>query len=209
MAGVRADASYPVLLFDHDADWEAWLAEHHADTPGVWLRFAKKGAPYSSLTYAPALDVALCYGWIDSQTKTFDEHSYLQKFTPRGRKSLWSKINRDKVGALKAAGRMRAPGIAAVDAAKADGRWDAAYDPVSVAQPSEDLQRALDASPAAAEFFATLDRTNRYAVIWRVRTAKRAETRERRIAELVAMLERGETIHPTSTRRPPEGPAKK
>lgn len=191
----KSPEDYPVLLFDDDRGWEAWLAEHHADTPGVWLRFAKKKAPYTSLTYVPALDVALCYGWIDSQVKTFDEHSYLQKFTPRGRKSLWSKINREKVAALESAGRMRAPGIAAVDAAKADGRWDAAYDPVSAAQVPDELQRALDASPRAQEFFLTLDRINRYAVIWRVQTAKRIETRERRIAQLIAMLERGEKIH--------------
>jgi uncharacterized protein YdeI (YjbR/CyaY-like superfamily) len=187
---------YPTLFFETDGDWEKWLDEHHATALGVWLRFAKKKAPYTSVTYAEALDVALCYGWIDSLVKTFDDDSYIQKFTPRGRKSLWSKVNREKVAALEAAGRMRPAGIAAVDAAKADGRWDAAYDSPGKAAVPDDLERALKANPAALEFFATLNRANRYAVIWRVQTAKRTETRERRIAELVVMLARGEKYHP-------------
>lgn len=188
-------SEYPTLLFETARDWERWLEKNHAALAGVWLRFAKKKAPYTSVTYVEALDVALCYGWIDSQTKTFDEHSYLQKFTPRGKKSMWSKVNRDKVAALEAAGRMKPAGIAAVDSAKADGRWEAAYDSPGSATVPDDLQQALDKNRKAAKFFEGLDRINRYSVIWRVQTAKRPETRERRIADLVAMLARGEKIH--------------
>jgi uncharacterized protein YdeI (YjbR/CyaY-like superfamily) len=185
----------PIILFDDQAAWAAWLDGHHADSPGVWLRLAKKGAPYASVSYAEALDVALCYGWIDSQKKTFDQHSFLQKFGPRGARSIWSKVNREKVHALTEAGRMMPAGILAVESAKADGRWDAAYDPASTATVPDDLQAALDANPKAKEFFATLDGANRYAILFRVQTAKKPETRARRIATLVQMLERNEKIH--------------
>jgi uncharacterized protein YdeI (YjbR/CyaY-like superfamily) len=185
----------PVILFDDQAAWAAWLDEHHADSPGVWLRLAKKGAPYASVSYAEALDEALCYGWIDSQKKTFDQHSFLQKFGPRGARSIWSKVNREKIRALTEAGRMKPAGIQAVESAKADGRWDAAYDPASTATVPDDLQAALDANPKAKEFFATLNGANRYAVLFRVQTARKPETRAKRIATLVEMLERNEKIH--------------
>ncbi|HEY7770363.1 YdeI/OmpD-associated family protein [Longimicrobium sp.] len=185
----------PIILFDDQAAWAAWLDEHHADSPGAWLRLAKKGAPYSSVSYAEALDVALCYGWIDSQKKTFDEHSFLQKFGPRGARSIWSKVNREKIQALIDAGRMKPAGIQAVESAKADGRWDAAYDPASTASVPDDLQAALDANPKAKAFFATLNGANRYAILFRVQTAKKPETRAKRIATLVEMLERNEKIH--------------
>jgi uncharacterized protein YdeI (YjbR/CyaY-like superfamily) len=184
----------PVVLFEDSGAFTEWLDAHHGDSPGVWLRLARKGAALRSLTYAEALDVALCYGWIDSQKKSFDEESWLQKFGPRGAKSLWSRINRDKVEALMAAGRMRAAGIAAVEAAKADGRWDAAYDSQRNATVPDDFQAELDRSPAARGFFATLDGANRYAILFRIQTAK-PEARAGRIAKLVAMLERGEKIH--------------
>lgn len=184
----------PVVLFEDSDAFTEWLHAHHGESPGVWLRLAKKGAALRSLTYAEALDVALCYGWIDSQKKGFDEESWLQKFGPRGPKSLWSKINRDKVEALTAAGRMRAAGIAAVEAAKADGRWDAAYDSQRNAVVPDDFQAELDRSPAARDFFASLDGANRYAILFRIQTAK-PEARAGRIATLVAMLERGEKIH--------------
>lgn len=193
MATAKPD--YPILLFPDDAAWEAWLAEHHASAPGVWLRLAKKGGALTSVDYKHALDVALCWGWIDGQVKKHDDDSYLQKFTPRGKKSLWSKVNVGKVERLAAAGRMRPPGQAAVDAAKADGRWGRAYDSSSTATVPDDLAKALAKSPKAEKFFATLDRTNRYAVIWRVQTAATPATRAKRIAELVAMLARGERIH--------------
>ena len=185
----------PVVLFDSPQSWGAWLDEHHATSPGVWLRLAKKGAPLTSLSYAEALDEALRYGWIDSQKKSYDEHSWLQKFGPRGPKSLWSKINRDKIAALVAAGRMMPAGTRAVESARADGRWDAAYDSQSNATVPDDFQAALDARPAARDFFATLNGANRYAVLFRIQTAKQPETRARRIETLVAMLEKGEKLH--------------
>lgn len=190
-----AKAELPIVLFEDEGAWEAWLDAHHAESPGAWLRLAKKNAPIRSVTYAEALDVALCYGWIDGQKKSYDDDSWLQKFTPRGPKSLWSKINRDKVDALAAAGRMKPAGLLAVERAKEDGRWDAAYDSQRNATMPEDLQTALDATPAAKEFFATLNGANRYAILFRVQTAKKPETRARRIETLVAMLARGEKLH--------------
>lgn len=188
-------AELPIILFDDQRAWAEWLDEHHESSPGVWLRHAKKGAPITSVSYAEALDVALCYGWIDSQKKSYDEHSWLQKFGPRGPRSIWSKINRDKVAVLTEAGLMKPPGIRAVESAKADGRWDAAYDSQSNATVPDDLQAALDASPKAKEFFAGLNGANRYAILFRVQTAKKPETRAKRIATLVEMLERGEKLH--------------
>ena len=185
----------PVLHFEDAHAWAAWLDEHHANSPGAWLRLAKKAGPLTSPSYAEALDEALRYGWIDSQKKTFDEHSWIQKFGPRKPKGLWSKINRDKIAALEAAGRMMPAGIREVERAKADGRWDAAYDSQSNATVPDDFQAALDANPAARDFFATLNSANRYAVLFRIQTAKKPETRTRRIETLVAMLERGEKIH--------------
>jgi uncharacterized protein YdeI (YjbR/CyaY-like superfamily) len=188
-------AELPVILFTTPADWERWLEENHGASPGVWMRIAKKASGVASVTYDEALDGALCYGWIDGQKKSYDDATWLQKFTPRGAKSVWSKINRDKVGALVERGRMKPAGLKAVDAAKADGRWDAAYDSQRTISVPDDLQAALDASPEAKAFFATLNGANRYAILWRVQTAKKPETREKRIRDLVAMLERGEKLH--------------
>lgn len=190
-----ASREYPILLFADAAAWAAWLAEHHASAAGVWLRLAKKGAPLASVTYAGALDVALCYGWIDGQKKSHDAASWLQKFTPRGPKSLWSKVNREKAEAFIANGRMRPAGLAAVEVARRNGQWERAYDSSSRATVPDDLQAALDAHPKAKAFFDTLSGANRYAILWRVQTAARAETRARRIAEFIAMLERHETVH--------------
>ena len=185
----------PVILFEAPDDWTAWLEENHASSPGVWMRIAKKGSGLKSATYDEALEVALCYGWIDGQKKTYDERSFLQKFTRRGARSLWSKINRGKVEKLIESGRMRPPGLAEVERAKQDGRWELAYDSYRTMTVPDDLQAALDAHPKAKEFFATLDRTNRYGVLFRVQTAKKPETRAKRIRDLVAMLERGEKLH--------------
>ena len=185
----------PELAFATPEAWEAWLAEHHAASDGVWIRFAKKGSGVPTVRYAEALDAALCFGWIDGQTKSVDETWYLQRFTPRRKRSMWSKRNREKVAALIEAGRMQPAGLAEIERAKADGRWDAAYDSPSKAKVPEDLQAALDASPAAAEAFGALNGVNRYAILHRVQTAKKPETRARRIAQFVAMLERGERIH--------------
>ena len=185
----------PILLFAAPADLEAWLEESHAVSEGVWLKIAKKGVTPPSVTYAEALELALCFGWIDSQKRGHDERHFLQRFTPRRPRGRWSLINREKAEGLIAAGEMRPAGLAEVEAAKADGRWDAAYAGQRTATVPDDLQRELDANPAAAEFFAGLDSANRYAIVYRLNDAKKAETRERRLAKFVAMLKRGEKIH--------------
>ena len=185
----------PIEELATPAEWEAWLEEHHAEGRGVWLKFAKKGTGVTTVDYAEALDVALCFGWIDGQVQRFDETYYLQRFTPRTKRSKWSKRNREHVARLKKEGRMRPAGLAAVEAAKADGRWDAAYDSPTTAAVPDDLQAELDAHPKAAAFFATLSSANRYAILYQLQDAKRPETRARRIAKYVAMLERGETVH--------------
>jgi uncharacterized protein YdeI (YjbR/CyaY-like superfamily) len=166
-----------------------------ASSDGIWLKIAKKGSGIESVTYAEALEVALCFGWIDSQKKGFDEKHFLQRFTPRRPRGKWSRINRDKAEELIAAGAMRPAGTAEVEAAKADGRWGAAYEGQRNATVPEDLQLELDRNHAAREFFAALDSANRYAIVYRLNDAKKPETRERRLRKFVAMLERGEKIH--------------
>jgi uncharacterized protein YdeI (YjbR/CyaY-like superfamily) len=185
----------PIHLFAGPGELEEWLEENHASSQGVWLKIAKKGAREPSVTYDEAVELALCFGWIDSQVRRFDDQHYVQRFTPRRPRGRWSKINREKAEALIEAGRMRPTGLAEVEAAKADGRWDAAYEGQRNAKVPEDLRRELDANPAAAEFFASLDSANRYAIIYRLDDAKKPETRERRLKKFVAMLERGEKIH--------------
>lgn len=188
-------AELPVRLFKDDASWETWLARQHATSAGLWLRIAKAGSGVRSVSYAEALDVALCYGWIDGQKKSFDDTTWLQQFTPRGKRSMWSKINREKVQRLIESGRMQPAGLDAVERAKVNGQWDAAYDSHRTAAIPEDFQRALDARPRAKAFFATVNSTNRYAILFRIQTVKRAETRAKKIAQFVDMLERHETIH--------------
>jgi uncharacterized protein YdeI (YjbR/CyaY-like superfamily) len=185
-----------ILLFPHQNAWIAWLAANHATSAGVWLRLAKKGSPIQSLSYAEALEAALCYGWIDAQKKGESEHAWLQRFTPRRPKSIWSKVNREKSTALIEAGRMQSAGLQQVERAKQDGRWDAAYDSPGNAEVPDDLQAALDRNARANAFFRTLDRANRYAILWRIQTAKKAETRARRVRQFVEMLDRHEKIHP-------------
>jgi uncharacterized protein YdeI (YjbR/CyaY-like superfamily) len=185
----------PILLFATPPDLEAWLEDNHASCDGIWLKIAKKNAPVPSVTYAEALELALCFGWIDSQKRGHDERHFLQRFTPRRPRGRWSRINREKAEALIAAERIRPTGLAEVEAAKADGRWEAAYEGQRTAAVPDDLRSALDASPAAAEFFAGLDGANRYAVIYRLNDAKKPETRQRRLRKFIAMLERGEKIH--------------
>jgi uncharacterized protein YdeI (YjbR/CyaY-like superfamily) len=184
-----------ILFFTGLAELERWLEENHAGHDGAWLKIAKKGAREPSVTYPEALDLALCFGWIDSQKRGLDDRHFLQRFTPRRPRGRWSKINREKAEALIAAGRMRPAGLAEVEAARADGRWEAAYEGQRTATVPPDLQRELDASPAAAEFFAGLDSANRYAIVYRLNDAKKPETRERRLRKFVAMLERRERIH--------------
>src|SRR3954452_3053118 len=185
----------PVLGFASRAVWDEWLAQHHDDSAGVWMKLAKKATGIDSVTYAEAVEVALCYGWIDGQKGALDDRYWVQRFTPRKARSKWSKVNRDKVEALMAAGAMRPAGLRQVEAAKADGRWDAAYDSQRTAAVPDDLQQALDANPQAAAFFATLTGSSRYAILYRVQDAKRPETRAKRIAQFVAMLEKGDAPH--------------
>lgn len=183
------------LRFATARAFEAWLRRNHASSEGAWLLIAKAGAEEATVSYAHAVEIALCYGWIDGQKKALDEQHWLQRFTPRRARSLWSKTNREKAEALIASGRMQPGGMAEIARARRDGRWQAAYDGARTSEVPPDLQAALDARPEARTFFAQLDGANRYAVLWRVQTAKRAETRSRRIEKLVEMLARGEKIH--------------
>jgi uncharacterized protein YdeI (YjbR/CyaY-like superfamily) len=186
----------PVGAFASPAEWEAWLAEHHASSRGLWVKIAKKETGIPTVTYAQALEGALCYGWIDGQKGALDERFWLQRFTPRGARSRWSRINRDKVGQLIEQGRMRPAGLAQVEQARADGRWDAAYDSPARATVPEDLQRELDRNPAASAFFASLDRINRYAILYRLQDSRSPEARARRLEQFVAMLSEGRKIYP-------------
>ncbi|GGM90014.1 hypothetical protein GCM10009721_14220 [Terrabacter tumescens] len=187
-------AGQPVISFASVSDCEAWFSEHHADHRGIWLKIGRKGVA-QTVTYPEALDVALCHGWIDGQKRGCDETHWLQRFTPRGPRSTWSRINRDKVEALTEAGRMRPAGQAQVDAAKADGRWAAAYAGQRSATVPDDLAVALAADPQAQAFFETLSGANRFAVLYRVQEAKKPETRAARIAKYVEMCHDHETLH--------------
>jgi uncharacterized protein YdeI (YjbR/CyaY-like superfamily) len=186
----------PILAFETQQDWEAWLNENQAASKGIWLKVAKKEAAIPTVTYAEALEGALCYGWIDGQKASFDDQYWLQKFTPRRPKSVWSKVNCDKATALMAAGRMQPAGIRQVELAKADGRWDAAYDSQSKITVPDDFQRELDNNPEAKAFFSTLNSVNRYAILYRIHTAKKSATRAARIQKFIEMLEKHEKIYP-------------
>jgi len=186
----------PTLSFKNGKAWESFLSKHNGKSNGVWLQLAKKSSGTTSLTYSEALDVALCHGWIDGQKKAFDESFWLQKFTPRGARSIWSRINREKALELIQSGRMKPAGLLAIETAKANGRWAAAYDSQKSATVPADFQAELDAYPDAHTFFSTLNSANRYAILFRIQTAKKPETRSRRIQEFIAMLERKEKIHP-------------
>ena len=191
-----ADDGLPRMPFASQAAWEEWLERNHGSCDGVWIEIAKKDAGIDSVRYPEVLDTALCFGWIDGRREALDERHFLQRFTPRRPRSRWSQIDREKVERLTAQGRMRRAGLAEVNRAKADGRWSAAYEsPSSITVPA-DLQRELDARPKAKAFYAGLSSQNRYAILYRLHEAKRPETRARRLAQFVAMLEAGETIHP-------------
>lgn len=186
----------PILTFAGPAEFEQWLAENFASCPrGIWIKFAKKASGIPSVNYAQALDASLCYGWIDGQVKSVDEAWYIQKFTPRRPRSKWSQRNREHIARLTAAGLMRAAGLKEVEGAQADGRWDDAYASPRRIQVPDDFAAALNASPAAKAFFETLRGSNRYSVLYRLHDAKRPETRQRRIAEFITMLEAGKTFH--------------
>jgi len=185
-----------VVSFATPVEWEAWLARDHARSGGVWLKIAKKAAADTTVTYAEALEAALCYGWVDGQKDKLDDDYWLQRFTPRRRKSKWSKINASKAEQLIRDGKMQPAGLHEVEQAKADGRWAEAYAGQRTAVVPPDLQAALDANPAAKAMFETLRGANRYAILYRVQDAKRPETRTRRIEQFVAMLADGKTIYP-------------
>ena len=186
----------PIIPFASRDAWEAWLQEQHATSEGLWLKFAKKDSGIETVTYSEAVEAALCYGWIDGQKASFDDHYWLQRFTPRRPRSKWSKINRQKATELIERSEMKPAGLRGVERAKADGRWDAAYDAQSTATVPEDLRRELDKNDRAREFFATLDSANRYAILYQIQDAKRPETRARRIQKYVAMLNEQKKIYP-------------
>ena len=186
--------------FRSQKDWKRWLHREHAKTNGIWVRFFKKGTGIDAMNYAEALDEALCYGWIDGQARGFDEKSYLQRFTPRRQRSPWSKINRDHIARLTKEKRMQPAGLAEVDRAKKDGRWNAAYDSFSIATPPDDFKTALAKNKKAKAVFATLSRQNLYAIYFRLHHAKKAETRAKRVAQFVEMLAEGRTIHPQKSK---------
>jgi uncharacterized protein YdeI (YjbR/CyaY-like superfamily) len=185
----------PIKPFASKTKWADWLAKQHDKSTGVWLKLAKKDSGIPSVTYEEALDVALCYGWIDGQKKGFNDKYWLQKFTPRGPKSIWSKINTEKAERLIASGEMKPAGLKAIEAAKQDGRWDAAYSSQKNMTVPEDFQAALDKNKKAKTFFATLNSANRYAILWRIQTAKKPETRSKWIQKFVERLEKGEKLY--------------
>jgi uncharacterized protein YdeI (YjbR/CyaY-like superfamily) len=185
-----------VMSFETQQDLEAWLKEHHTDTKGIWLKIAKKEARTPSVSYSEALESAICYGWIDGQKASFDDRYWLQKLTPRTARSIWSKVNCDKATALITEGRMQPAGLRQVERAKSDGRWDKAYDSQSKITIPDDFQRELDNNPKAREFFKTLNSVNRYAILFRIQTAKKPETRSARIQKFIEMLSQHQKIYP-------------
>jgi uncharacterized protein YdeI (YjbR/CyaY-like superfamily) len=193
---VGADDGLPTIAFASAAEWEAWLEANHAASAGVWIKMAKKDSGIESVRYPEVLESALCFGWIDGRREALDEQYFLQRYTPRRARSRWSRINREKAQLLIEDGTMRPSGLAEVERAKADGRWAAAYAGQKSITVPDDLRRELDARPEAKAFFAGLSSQNRYAILYRLQDAKKPETRARRLAQFVAMLEAGETIHP-------------
>jgi uncharacterized protein YdeI (YjbR/CyaY-like superfamily) len=191
----KLGAEHPIV-FRNQRAWEAWIAKHYGSSKGVWLRLAKSSAALKSVSYPEALEIALCYGWIDGPKRAYDKESWLQRFIPRGSRSIWSKINRSKAEGLVRQGRMQQPGLAAIERAKQNGQWERAYDPQRTAAPPEDFKAILNGSPKAKAFFESLDSHNRYAVLFRIQNAKKPETRRRRIEKFVGMLERHEKLHP-------------
>jgi uncharacterized protein YdeI (YjbR/CyaY-like superfamily) len=184
-----------IIPFASPAIWEQWLEQNHTVSKGIWLQFFKKGSGIASVYYAEALDVALCYGWIDGQLKSLDELSYIQRFTPRRPKSLWSKRNIEHIARLQKEGRMKPAGIKEAEAAKADGRWDVAYDPQRAMSLPDDFLNELSKDKNASAFYESLNKANQYAIAWRIQTAKRPETREKRMKEILEMLGKGEKFH--------------
>jgi uncharacterized protein YdeI (YjbR/CyaY-like superfamily) len=186
----------PILSFRSPQAWTGWLAKNHRTSGGIWMQIAKKGAEATTVSYAEALEIALCYGWIDGQKRALDASHWLQRFVPRTIRSIWSRINREKAEAMIAQGRMQPAGHEAIEQAKNNGRWDSAYDGPQRSTAPPDFQAALDAHPEAKAFFETLNSANRYALLFRIQTVKKAETRARKIVQFVEMLARQEKFHP-------------
>lgn len=189
-------AEYPILPFPSQEDWRLWLEANHTNVDGIWMQFFKKGSGIPSVVYAEALDEALCFGWIDGQLKRGDDQYYLQKFTPRRKRSLWSKRNIEHVARLEAAGKIHASGWNAIAEAKANGRWDSAYDSHSNAMPPDDLMEELAKSPESLAFFESLNKVNKFSIIWRLQSAIKPEIREKRFKQILEMMSKGEKFHP-------------
>lgn len=185
----------PILSFESFSEWEKWLSKNYEQTTGFWMRIYKKGSNVKSINYAEALDEALCYGWIDGQKKSYDEQSFLQRFTPRRSRSIWSKRNIENVGRLEKEGRLKPSGLKEIEAAKADGRWTAAYDSPSRMQVPDYFINELLKNKEAFAFYESLNKTNKYAITWRLQTAKKPETREKRMKQILEMLEKKEKFH--------------
>jgi uncharacterized protein YdeI (YjbR/CyaY-like superfamily) len=192
---VTGSAPGAIRGFKTRKDFAAWLEKNHKTSPALWVRIAKKNSGVSSITYGEGVEVALCYGWIDAQKLPEDETAWLQRFMPRRPRSIWSKVNREKVLALIASGEMKPAGLEEIDRARKDGRWEAAYDSPGAAAVPADFEKELDRHPKAKAFYKTLNRANSYAILWRLQTAKKAETRAKRMRSFIEMLEKGETLH--------------
>lgn len=192
-SGVGANA--PIRAFKDAKAWEAWLSKNQRAADGIWVRIAKKASGTKSVTHPEAVEVALCYGWIDGQMRPESATAWLQRFVPRRPRSMWSKINREKALALIASGRMTSAGLEEIERARQDGRWEAAYDSARSATVPADFESELEAHPKAKAFFKTINAANRYAILWRLQTAKKPETRAKRMRTFIEMLEKGETIH--------------
>ncbi len=192
---IPAKPDLPVIPFSTSSEWEQWLEQNHAVSKGIWLQMYKKGSGVVSVNYAQALDVALCYGWIDGQLKSIDELSYMQRFTPRRLRSIWSKRNIEHIARLTNEGRMKPAGLKEAEAAKADGRWEQAYDSPANMNLPDDFIAELSKNKSAYEFYESLSKTNKYAICWKIQTAKQSETRQKRITEILEMLVRKEKFH--------------
>ena len=195
MPSPKVKSELPIKLFKEKRDWAIWLDKNQAISPGLWLRIAKKPSDIKSVTYAEALEIAICYGWIDGQKKTYDEFTWLQKFTPRGARSIWSAVNREKAGELIRNGQMKQAGLKAIERAKENGQWAAAYDSQSKITLPDDFQAELDKHAKAKAFFLTLNSVNRYAILFRLQTARKPETRLKRMQQFIVMLDKHEKLH--------------
>lgn len=188
------NSNLPVLSFENQSEWEKWLAQNHGLTTGIWLRIFKKASKVKTIVYAEALEEALCYGWIDGQLKPYDEQSYLQRFTPRRPRSIWSKRNIENITRLEENGKLKPSGLKEIEAAKADGRWAAAYDSPSEMKIPDDFMTELSKNKEALTFFESLNKTNKYAIGWRLQTAKKPETREKRMKQILEMMAKKEKL---------------